>query len=231
MKKRIKSYLKNNPQKTNCLIRVYNYTIGLNKISMNKNILEIGVVILKNTKLIANGSNNKIIIKDLARLTNCKITINGNNNLILINGEVQLNNTELAIEDDNNQIVIGKNTTIYGKTHIAAIEGTSITIGNDCMFSSNIYFSTGDSHSILDSRGERINLSKNISIGNHVWIGTNVTCLKGAHISNNSIVGACSLVNKEIKQENVIVAGNPAHVVKCEINWSRERVKIASVSD
>ena len=67
----------------------------------------------------------------------------------------------------------------------------------------------------------RINEPKDIVIGNHVWIGKRVQCLKGTVISDNSIVGAGSLVTKEFCESNVIVAGNVAKVIKKGVSWKR----------
>ena len=92
------------------------------------------------------------------------------------------------------------------------------------MFSRDIDFRTGDSHSIITINGERINPSKDIVIGNHVWVGTQTICLKGATISSNSIIAAGSIVTKPFLQENIIIGGNPAKVLKTEINWLRERI-------
>ena len=84
--------------------------------------------------------------------------------------------------------------------------------------------STGDSHSIVDLEGKRLNTSESIRIGDHVWVGINVTCLKGVHIANNSVVGAGSLLNGSFSEENVVLAGNPARVVKTGVDWLRERI-------
>ena len=46
-------------------------------------------------------------------------------------------------------------------------------------------------------------------------------CLKGTDISDNSIVGAGSLVTKELCESNVIVAGNVAKVIKKGVSWKR----------
>lgn len=107
----------------------------------------------------------------------------------------------------------------------ASVEGTKITVGDECMFSHDVNVRTTDSHSILNKEGERINPSEDIVIGNHVWIGIRSTILKGSKLASNSIVAACSLVtSKTQSQENTIVAGVPAKVVKNEINWKRERI-------
>ena len=92
------------------------------------------------------------------------------------------------------------------------------------MLSSNIYLRTGDSHSIIDMQGNRVNQSKNISIGEHVWIGQSVIVTKGVKVPSNSIIGAGSVVTKSFEESNVVLAGNPAFVRKRNVCWKRERI-------
>ena len=154
-----------------------------------------------------------------------KIEINGNDNTIIIGDRSLIVDGEFFIEDDLGTIEIGKDTNICGKTHLACIEGRNINIGNDCLFSANITFRTGDSHSIINCETkQRINQSKNISIGNHVWIGNQVTILKGVNILDHTIIGTGSLVTKSCGLEGVILAGNPAKIVKTDITWIGERI-------
>ncbi len=111
-----------------------------------------------------------------------------------------------------------------GDINIACLEGTSINIGTDCLFSAGIEIRTSDSHSILNMVGKRLNCAKSIVIGNHVWCGQGVFILKGAHIEENTVIGACSVVNKEFIEGNCVVAGNPAKIVKQNVTWQMERV-------
>lgn len=131
---------------------------------------------------------------------------------------------EFWIEDDNNELIIGANTTIQANTHLACIEGYKIVIGEDCMFSSEIVVRTGDSHSIMNTKNQRINTSADVHIGDHCWIGHRVMIMKGVTIPKNSIVGAGSLVNKKFEKENTVLAGIPAQLVKENVNWIRERI-------
>lgn len=171
-------------------------------------------------------SNNRIIIGDYSRLNHCTFHFFGSNNTVFIDEFCFCNQADFWIEDDGNTIHLGKHTSLSGKIQLAAMEGTRIEIGQDCLFSSNIAVRTGDSHSLIQcDTGKRINQSKSISIGDHVWVGTNVTILKGTHVPRHSVVGACSLLCKEYTNPNCVLAGVPAKEVKCNINWKTERIK------
>lgn len=180
---------------------------------------------MKKNKIKVKGKGNKIIIGELSRMINSNIEIHGNNNTIVIGDRSLITEGDFFIEDDLGIIEIGKDTNICGKTHLACIEGRSIKIGDECLFSSNIIVRTGDSHSIINSETkQRINSSKNVVIGNHVWIGNQVTILKGVNILDHTIVGTGALVTKSFNQENIILAGNPAKIIKSGIDWIGERI-------
>ena len=150
--------------------------------------------------------------------------MHGNNNRIIIKDFSYLNQIELYTEDSNNEILIGSHTSLCGKAHFAAIEGTKIHIGDNCLFSSDLHFRTGDSHSILSMQGERINKSQDIIIDDHVWVGTKVTCLKGVHVARDTVVAATTTLCKDYDAPNVIIGGVPGRIIKTEINWSNERI-------
>lgn len=171
------------------------------------------------------GSNNMILIEDNVILSNLTILIRGCNNLISIQNNVRISGGSLWQEDSFTEIIIGKNSTIES-AHLAATENMSkITIGEDCMFAYDIEIRTGDSHSIINyETNKRINYAKNILIGNHVWIAAHCIILKGVNIHNNSVIATGSIVTKSILDENVIIGGNPAQVIKKNITWKRERI-------
>ena len=107
---------------------------------------------------------------------------------------------------------------------MAVIEGTRIILGKDCMLSSGIEIRTGDSHSIVNNEGDRINPSKEIVVGNHVWIGTRAMLLKGSRIADDCIVGAGSIVTGSFDEAGCALAGNPAKVLRKDVSWKRERI-------
>ena len=109
------------------------------------------------------------------------------------------------------KIQVGANTTIGYNTFIFA--SSSIVIGDDCLIAPFVYI-VDSNHQI--KKGQKINEQPNesgpISIGNDVWIGSNVTILKGVHIGDGAVIGANSLVNTDVPA-NAIYAGTPAKMI------------------
>ena len=126
------------------------------------------------------------------------------------------------MHQNDNEIRVGKDFDCHSSTELATLEGTKIIIGNDTLFSSNIKFRTGDSHCVLDaSSRRRTNLSKDIILGNHVWVGNSVIVLKGSIIGDNSIIAIGSVLTGKTYPANCIIGGNPAKVIKNNVDWDR----------
>ena len=96
-----------------------------------------------------------------------------------------------------------------------------ISIGDDCLFSYTIDVSTTDWHGVFDDSGNVLNPEKDVSIGEHVWIGRKVIVCKGVSIPNDSIVGVGSVVTRSFDETNVVIAGNPAEIKKRGVNWKK----------
>ena len=113
------------------------------------------------------------------------------------------------------------NVKYFVNAHLR-IDGNSkkIMIGKDCMFSYGINIWTGDGHPIYDlTTGERINEDQDVIIGNHVWMGRNVSVHKGGVIPDGCVIGANSFVTKKFEEPNCIIAGTPAKIIKKNIRW------------
>lgn len=111
-------------------------------------------------------------------------------------------------------IVIGENSHVGEESWIYSNKNGGVTIGCDVNIAARLY--------IIDSnhkfeKGKLIREqdleSEHIYIGDDVWIGANVTIIKGARIGNGCVVGAASLVNKTFP-DNSIIGGVPAKILK-----------------
>jgi acetyltransferase-like isoleucine patch superfamily enzyme len=224
MKNRIKDLVKSNMFLLNIALRFQRIGLKFKKSVIGKgNIIKNNGVSI-NVKYDIIGNHNQIIIEHGAIMSNMTVFIRGDHHQLRIGKNVQFSGGSVWFEDHHCIIEIGANTTIES-AHLAITEpNKKITIGEDCMFSSNIEFRTGDSHSIMDTlTNRRINYAQNIEVGNHVWIGAHSIILKAVKIGNNSIIGTKSIVTKDIPS-NALVAGVPAKIIKNNIDWVRERI-------
>jgi len=181
---------------------------------------------MKNCSITFCGSGNSVEMEPgLTRLKDVKINVFGSGCKVFIGAGSNLNHALIQLEDNGSSILIGKHVTITRNVDLSAIEGTSIEIGEDCLFADGISVRTGDSHSILDKdSGKRINPSKGIIIGEHVWIGAGVRVLKGAVIGGHSVVAAGAIVTGKQFQPDSIIGGCPARTIKESIDWTPERL-------
>lgn len=102
--------------------------------------------------------------------------------------------------------------------------GQSIIINEKSLFSSDIIIRRGDSHYIMDKNRKRINPSKSVMINEHLWVANRVKINKWDNIKKNSVIGAGTIVIESINEENVIIGGSPAKVIKRDINWDINRI-------
>ncbi len=111
---------------------------------------------------------------------------------------------------------IGYGGYISPNTNFIIMHG--LKIGNNCIISWDCQFLDEDFHEITyEGKKER---NKNIEIGNNVWIGCGVKIYKGVKIPDNTIIAANSIVKSVFNFENTLIGGNPAIILKSDINWS-----------
>ncbi len=189
------------------------------------NIVSFEDSILSHCSILFHGSGNVVRFGGGNRLVNCKIDVYGNDCMINIGSNGYFCNDNFRLEDDRTKILVGDNVKMCGAVHMGIVEGTTLTIGNGCLFSSDISITTTDSHSILNlETGQRINPSADVIIGNHVWVGQKAIICKGVRLVDDIVVGRCALVTKSVTQSHVAIAGIPAKVVREGITWDHKRI-------
>lgn len=153
------------------------------------------------------------------------IVVNGDNNVINIqsNTKTKIKSLRIKAIGSNNTINIGKNLNMSDGVTIdfANTSNLELNIGDNCLFGQNIKMMLGDHHKIYSLEDNKmINVPKSgIDIGDNVWLARNVTLLKDVKISKNSVVGYGSTVTKRFEQENALIVGSPAKIVKENIYW------------
>jgi len=181
-----------------------------------------------NSLIKVNGNNNTINIKKSLVYRSLNIDLRGNNKSIFIDESHKvIHNLKISSHrGDNQEVRIGKDLGCGGCILYLNDGDESITIGDDCLFAWGIDMRTSDGHSLIDlSTGKAINLPKPIKIGDRVWIGQNAHILKGSEINRNSVVAFGSIVTKKFTETNIVIGGNPASIIKRNIDWHRERPK------
>lgn len=205
-------------------VLAYRYC-GHNSIKVRKsNKLIMSNAVLKNCIVDIQGRNCYIEIGKHCVLSNCVIRMFGNDCKLSVGHDGVFRECTFWLEDNGSSIIVGDKVRMTGKLGMGVVEGTRLTIGDDCLFSSDIHIMTTDSHTILDrSTGCRINPSKDVTIGHHVWVCRGATIGKGVVIAENVVIGAASYVCKSVTESNSIVAGVPARIIKRGVDWDQYR--------
>ena len=108
-------------------------------------------------------------------------------------------------------IEIGKN--FYSNHNLVILDAAKVKFGDNVFIAPNCGFYTAGHPINPEERNQGLEYAKPIEIGNNVWIGGNVVVLPGVKIGDNTVIGAGSVVNRDIPS-NVIAVGNPCRVKK-----------------
>ncbi|WP_405410845.1 acyltransferase [Maribacter sp. Asnod1-A12] len=150
-----------------------------------------------------------------------QIAISGQNNTLYIAENVKLRQANIIIRGSDCNITIGKSTTFGGVRIVNVGKENNVKIGKDCLFSDHIEIWASDTHSIFNSKNEKINKELPVYIGDKVWVGSRVTILKGTKINDGAIIGMGTIVSKDIPKKTISV-GVPNKVIKENVHWSLE---------
>lgn len=162
-----------------------------------------GVYLGKNTKFDGKCHFERFPKTTIIIGNDCSFRSRKNSNLIGINRPCSISTLP---SDYNAKIIIGNNCGFSG-TVIGAFK--HIKIGNNVRCGANTLITDSDWH--LDD--PRSGNPSDVIIGDNVWIGEGAKVLKGVTIGRNSVIGAGSVVTKNIP-EDVVVAGNPCKIIR-----------------
>lgn len=183
---------------------------------LGKNILSSNRVAIYGIRNITTRENLRIGM-DYVGFMHCK-----DRTLVRVKGRLEVNGKfsigkGCRIDIGENASVSVNSGYINSKTNLVIMHGLSI--GPRCAISWGCQFLDEDFHTLSYS-GRAKATGEKIIIGSDVWIGCNVTVLKGSYIPNGCVVAAGSIVTSKFTEENVLIAGNPAKVVKKNVHWS-----------
>lgn len=105
----------------------------------------------------------------------------------------------------------GKN--VYANFNLTLVDDADIFVGDDVMFGPNVVVATAGHPVDPDLRRKVVQFNMPVIIGNNVWIGASAVILPGVTIGDDSVIGAGSVVTKDIPS-GVVAVGNPCRVLR-----------------
>lgn len=174
---------------------------------------------LINSSINFSGKGNVVFCEKGVKLVNSSINFYANNSIVYLCESKHDYKLSISLYNDN-VFYSGKNNYYNGALNVILSEQKHLFIGNNCLISFGIWVRNADPHLIyeIDSK-KRINPTKSIFIGDHVWLGQSAMILKGTEIESGSIIGAMSVVSGKKIPNNSLWAGNPAKKIKENIFW------------
>lgn len=179
---------------------------------------------LINSQINFKGKNNILICQENVKLWNSRIDFNLDNSVLYLSSNLHDYSVNISVHN-NNVCFIGKDNFFNGRTTIVLSEGKNVIIGDGCLFSYNITIRVADGHLLYNSdTKERLNQSKSIFIGDHVWLGQNAMIFKGTQIGSGSTIGANSVLSNKTVPSNTTFAGSPVKLIHNNSFWTGHSV-------
>ncbi len=108
-------------------------------------------------------------------------------------------------------IEIGEN--FFANMDCVVLDGAKVTFGDNVFIAPHCGFYTAGHPLDVEQRNKGLEYAYPISVGNNVWIGAHVCVLPGVTIGDNTVIGAGSVVTKDVPS-GVLAAGNPCRVIR-----------------
>ncbi|MBQ2471779.1 MAG: sugar O-acetyltransferase [Acholeplasmatales bacterium] len=110
---------------------------------------------------------------------------------------------------------------VYANFNLTLVDDGHIYIGDNVLIGPNVTIATANHPILPELRLKGLQYNKDVHIEENVWIGANVTVVPGVTIGKNSVIGAGSVVVKDIEANSVAV-GNPCKVIRKISDHDRE---------
>lgn len=183
----------------------------------------------KGLKIIFKDNCHNSIIKfsETSKFCNTLIVIHNSGSKVHIGEETNFNNLLIDLSSGaTQQLIVGNYSTFFGG-EIILRDTSKLIIGENCLFDKGLKIYTTDFHTIYDNSTRKVlnETPELLHIGNHVWVGTEALILKKGSIGDNSVVAGRAIVTENFSNEqNIILAGNPAKIIKKNICWDRDTI-------
>ena len=197
-------------------------------VSNSQTVLPIRVSNARSKVIIRKGANSKFVLNGILRIDPyfggtepVFITLAPESTLIIDGDMLMGNGTQIMLDRGAYLYIGGKRkesaSGITERTRIMVRHNAHI--GTDCIIAWGGYITDCDWHSIEGQREQA-----DVYIGDHVWIASNVTILKGVSIGANCIVASNSLVSKGTVPASSLIGGVPAQILKNNVSWRRDLI-------
>lgn len=102
---------------------------------------------------------------------------------------------------------------VYANFGLTLVDDTHIYVGDGTMFGPNVVISTAGHPILPELREKQYQFNMPVHIGKNCWLGAGVLVMPGVTIGDNSVIGAGSVVTKDIPA-NVVAVGNPCRILR-----------------
>ena len=112
---------------------------------------------------------------------------------------------------------------VYSNSNLTLVDDGHIYVGNRVIFGPNVTVATANHPFEAELRRKGLQYNKDVYIGENAWIAAGVMIVPGVHIGRNTVIGAGSVVTKDIP-DNVLAVGNPCRVIRTLSDGDRESI-------
>lgn len=116
-------------------------------------------------------------------------------------------------------IEVGDN--FYANFNLTILDANKVVIGDNVFIAPNVGLHTSGHPLDAKRRNAGLEYARPIAIGNNVWIGAGVNVMPGVRIGRNSVIGAGSVVTRDVPA-NVVAAGVPCRVIRSMVELNQE---------